>query len=203
MKNRTRRNGWAILMASAILAPTSYWVYTLEEGNFHVVSEGQVYRSRQLTTDEMADYVQRYKIKSVLNLRGANKEARWYQEELRASELLGVEHYDYGISANHEVEHQDIEGILRIIRQAPKPILVHCKFGSDRTGLIAAAYLYAIERKAIREAEEQLSLRYGHFPYFWSRTSAMDRSFRRYVETDPPALERHYRNNSQGGLIAR
>jgi protein tyrosine/serine phosphatase len=118
----------------------------------------------------------------VLNLRGANKGASWYQEEIRASELLGVQHYDYGISANHDVDDQSIKGILGIIREAPKPILVHCKFGSDRTGLIAAAYLYAIEHKAVAEAIKQLSLRYGHFPYFWSRTDAMDRSFWRYVE---------------------
>ena len=38
------------------------------------------------------------------------------------------------------ITEKDIEECLRIIKRAPKPVLVHCMHGSDRTGTIVAAY---------------------------------------------------------------
>jgi protein tyrosine/serine phosphatase len=153
-----------------------------EQGNFHAVAEERVYRSRQLNGGEMAAYLTQYRIRSVLNLRGPNKGSGWYEDELRAAEELGAVHYDYAMSANYEVDEQDITNILTVIREAPKPILIHCKSGADRTSLIAALYLYSIEGKPPDEASSQLSILYGHFPYFWNSTAAMDRTFWRYVK---------------------
>ena len=48
--------------------------------------------------------------------------------------------------------------------------------------LVAALYLAQIENRPVDEAAGQLSLIYGHFPYLTSKTGAMDRSFRDYVE---------------------
>lgn len=179
------RKWLVLLLAGTISTPPSCWLYQQEQGNFHEVSKGQVYRSRQLSGEELAHYIDRYKIKSILNLRGENRGSRWYQEERQTSSLLGLRHYDYGISANHEVDDQTLDRILSILRDAPKPILIHCKFGADRTALIAAVYLYAIERKSSKHADQQLSLLYGHFPYLWSRSGAMDRSFWRYAKSHP------------------
>ena len=107
----------------------------------------------------------------------------WYREEILGAESLGLRQYDYGISANRDVPDRDVEGILAILREAPKPILIHCKSGADRTSLVAALYLYRIECRSRDEAERQLSVRYGHFPFFWNSTIAMDRAFQRYAQT--------------------
>jgi protein tyrosine/serine phosphatase len=64
-------------------------------------------------------------------------------------------------------------------------VLIHCQSGADRTGLVAAIYEYAVAARPAEEAEEQLSLRYGHVPYLWSRTGAMDRSFEIFVRQKP------------------
>lgn len=181
-----RHRKWLLLLlAMTVSAPSSCWLYMQKEGNFHEVSAGQVYRSRQLSEAEIVEYVNRYQIKSILNLRGENSGATWYQEERRAASLLGVRHYDYGISANHEVDDRTLEQILSLLRDAPKPVLIHCKFGADRTALVAAAYLYAVERKSAHQASQQLTLLYGHFPYLWSRSGAMDRSFWGYAKSHP------------------
>ena len=47
----------------------------------------------------------------------------------------------------------------QLLREAPKPVLVHCEGGADRTGLAAALYLAAAGHPA--QADGQLSVRYG------------------------------------------
>jgi len=177
------RKSLAPLLIFVGIGPVSYGLIVWEQGNFHVVSDGRVYRSRQLDPDELARYAHDYGIKSVLNLRGKNLGAGWYQEEILAAESLGLRHYDYGISANRDVADHDIEKIVDILREAPKPILIHCNAGADRTSLVAALYLYRMECKSADEAERQLSVRYGHFPFFGNSTIAMNRTFRRYAGT--------------------
>src|SRR5947209_4291769 len=78
-----------------------------------------------------------------------------------------------------------IAGILDIVRGAPKPLLIHCKSGADRTGLVAALYRYAEGGASAAEADRELSLAYGHFPYLTSRSGAMDDSFWAYVRANP------------------
>ncbi|RJQ47330.1 MAG: protein tyrosine phosphatase [Gaiellales bacterium] len=184
-KRSWQRKVLAVALAGLLSAPSSCWLYQQGRGNFHEVSAGQVYRSRQLNKKEMAYFVRRYHIRSILNLRGANQGADWYQDELSVARRLAVRHYDHGISANHDIDSHVIEHILSLLRDAPKPILIHCNFGADRTGLIAAAYLYAMEGRTFKEARQQLSVFYGHFPYLWSRTGAMDRSLLRYIRRQP------------------
>ena len=92
-----------------------------------------------------------------------------------------VDHYDVRISAHHTPTADQMAQILTILRTAPKPLLIHCKAGSDRTGLVAALYRSAIEGEPAEQAASELSLRFGHFPYLMSKTGAMDDSFSAYV----------------------
>lgn len=182
--SKSRFRTWlGSLLICAGVVPLAYGLVVWGQGNFHAISEGKAYRSRQLNRYELTGVVRDHGIKSVLNLRGRNPEAAWYREEILGAEALGLRHYDYGISANHEVDDRNVEAILAILRDAPKPILIHCKSGADRTSLAAALYLYRVECRSRDEAERQLSLRYGHFPFLWSSTIAMDRTFERYAQT--------------------
>jgi hypothetical protein len=60
---------------------------------------------------------------------------------------------------------------------AEPALLVHCRNGADRSGLVSAIYLAEIQGVAVDEAIGQLSLYYGHFPWLISETGAMDESF--------------------------
>jgi len=151
-------------------------------GNVHVVVEQQFYRSAQLDKATLARVIQEHGIKSILNLMGTSPEKSWYVDEIAVSKALGAEHYDYGISANEVVTPDKIDQILKIVRDAPKPILVHCKNGADRSGLVAAVYLANLRGVIVDEAAGQLSLYYGHFPWLTSGTGAMDESFRIYEQ---------------------
>ena len=146
-----------------------------------------LYRSAQPGRAELATAAQQHAIQSVLNLRGGHPGEGWYDEEMAASRELGVAHYDYPISAKRFVTRQQIAEILDIVRQAPKPLLVHCKSGSDRAGLVSALYRYAEAGATAEQADQELSLAYGHFPYLTSRSGAMDDSFWAYVRAEPKA----------------
>jgi len=179
----TYRRWLILLLVGPGLVLGSYLGYIQEQGNFHIVAPDRMYRSRQLDKAELIHYITTYQIKSIVNLRGENTGSEWYQDEIRVGHELGVTHHDYGISANRDVLDEDLNAIMIILRDAPKPILIHCKSGADRTGLIAALYQYAQGGRSAEEAAGQLSIVYGHLPFFWNSTAAMDRTFWRYVST--------------------
>jgi protein tyrosine/serine phosphatase len=182
-----------LLAVTAVLALTvagagGFYAYVEADGNLHVVDEGNLYRSRQLSGPELEHAIGTYGIRSILNLRGAHPGRDWYDAEMAVATEKNVAHYDYGISAVHRVSPAQLDEILAIIRVAPKPILVHCRAGADRTGLVSAAYLLT-HGEPPDEAEGALTLRYGHFPWLGSRTRAMDESFEEYVGASAGAGE--------------
>jgi len=86
----------------------------------------------------------------VLNLRGAHAGQPWYDEEIEAAGELGLAHFDYPLSAKRFVTSQQVEEVLDIVRKAPKPLLIHCKSGADRSGLVAALYRFSETGRAPR-----------------------------------------------------
>jgi len=192
-KTRSRPIAWlvrALKVAGVSVGLTAasiggYWGILQYEGNFHTVSAGVLYRSAQPNKNELKAAVAEYGIKSVLNLRGANAGSPWYDDEIAASGKLGLAHFDYPISAKRFVTSKQIAEILDIVRQAPKPLLIHCKAGADRAGLVAALYRFAETGASAADADRELSLVYGHFPYLTSRSGAMDDSFWAFVHAAP------------------
>jgi protein tyrosine/serine phosphatase len=58
------------------------------------------------------------------------------------------------------------------------PVLVHCKSGADRAGLMSAVYLLQHEKRPFEEAMGQLSLRFGHVKQ--AKTGILDFFFEAY-----------------------
>ncbi len=190
-----RRWGLKLLMALALVVLLfGLWVadIILVQHNFHVVSAGLVYRSAQVNASDLARLVQDHRIKSILNLRGGarNGVADWYMAETNTAHQLGVQYYDFELSASHELTDAELDKLVTIVRSAPKPLLIHCKSGADRTGLAGALYLYCCEGKSAETADRELDILHGHVPYlFWRNTAAMDHSFWRYVGRHAPSNE--------------
>ena len=72
-----------------------------------------------------------------------------------------------------------MDEIIQTLREAPKPVLIHCKAGSDRTGLISALYCLTLKGETPAQADRELSVWYGHIPL--TKTIAMDHSYWHYV----------------------
>jgi protein tyrosine phosphatase (PTP) superfamily phosphohydrolase (DUF442 family) len=186
---RMRQGRNFLVVALALLVVLGIFVAHLFAGhNFRVVSPGRVYRSAQLNAQDLTRTIQEHGIKSIFNLRGSadGPKGAWYATETNISQTMGVQHYDFALLAGTELKNAEMEEILAAMEQAPKPILIHCKSGSDRTGLVGALYLYTIEGKSAAVANRELTILCGHVPYlFWRDTIAMDRSFWRYVGNHP------------------
>lgn len=151
--------------ALVLVAPASAGLYFLSlqwNGNFDAVAPRTLYRSAQLTLEQMSRYVERYNIRTVINLRGENLGQSWYNSEVEASKRLGVAHVDFRMSASQELTPERAKELVALMAKAEKPLLIHCKDGADRTGLASALYLAVIEREAPKTAGEQLSFRHGH-----------------------------------------
>ena len=177
---------WArALLLIALIPSLALGVFVLDlvvHHNFHVVSPGVMYRSGQMSGAAFTQTIREHGIKSIVNLRGAAVGEGWYTAEISASAACGVQHFDFPLSATRELKNEEMDEILALIDRAPKPVLIHCKSGSDRTGLIGALYLYGVEGQSAQSAGHQLATLYGHLPHFlWSGTAAMDKSYWRYV----------------------
>lgn len=159
MRPFLRRAGLACLVGMALSG--GYLAQLQIRGNFHPVLPDEAYRSAQPDAEDLRIWAERTGIRSVVNLRGRHVGAGWYDEEIAASEALGLAHYDFGMSASKGLDQAGAEALIAVLRDAPKPILIHCKSGSDRTGLAAALYL-ADRGHPEDAAEAQISIRYGH-----------------------------------------
>ena len=178
------------LILLAIVLPLSVAIYAvqdkfIEDGNFRILQPGTVYRSGQLSVHEWKEVYRKHPFQSVINLRGENDNKVWYQQEQAFVNWKHVEHYDLALSANRAPDITTMETLVEMLRAAPKPVLIHCMQGADRTGLASALYNYAILGQPADEAAKQLSLFYGHFPWLISHTGAMDRAFQAYTQAHP------------------
>jgi protein tyrosine/serine phosphatase len=146
--------------------------YLDEHGNFHAITPSEAYRSAQLDEDELKHYLVRYKIRSVVNLRGDKDGEPWYMEEKKICRDLDVQHYDLRLPADREPTSTEIEALMRLFETAPRPVLIHCKAGADRSGLAAALWKMEIDGQPKAVAQRQLSIRFGHIPI--GPTSVLD-----------------------------
>jgi protein tyrosine/serine phosphatase len=148
------------------------------QGNFHSITPAEAYRSGQLGNDTLAKYVKEYNIRSILNLRGKHEGESWYDDEVAMSAKLGLPHYDVGISSDHELTDNEVRQLMDLFQKAPRPILIHCQAGADRSGLVAAMWKVVVDKEPKDLAAKQLSLWYGHMPF--GDNCAMDRFFQKW-----------------------
>ncbi len=128
--------------------------------NFHVIEEEVLYRSGQPNGRGM-EYLQAMGIKTVLNLRyhfGDKHEVRNTSLKMIWLKMKAM-----------EITLEDMENGLIAIRDAQKPVLIHCYHGSDRTGCLAACYRMVFQdwprEKAIEEfRREDYGYNYRWFP---------------------------------------
>ena len=134
----------------------------IHQNNFHVVQEGVLYRSAQLSGDELATYIKRYGIKAIINLRGKHPEAQWYVNEKEVADRHQVMLFDIPADADTLTSKENLKAILDAFDHAPRPLLVHCLAGADRTGEASALWVIDQQGRSNNEALEQLVPEYRH-----------------------------------------
>lgn len=79
-------------------------------------------------------------VKSVINLRGQNPKKKWWQREKAVCEELGIAHYEARLDSKKIATREMLLDLLSAFDCAPKPFLVKCQGGADRTSFAAALY---------------------------------------------------------------
>jgi protein tyrosine phosphatase (PTP) superfamily phosphohydrolase (DUF442 family) len=134
---------------TGVVARNSRWAEPLSvEGlpNLFRVTP-QLYRSAQPDESGMVN-ASKMGITTVLSLRVSNDDPELSRGT--GLSLRRVPIYTWNIGED------DIVSALRIIRDAPGPVLVHCRHGADRTGLIMAMYRMVFQGWSKEEAREEM-----------------------------------------------
>jgi hypothetical protein len=134
-------------------------------GNLGEVDPGRVYRSAR-PGEELRNWVRTYHLASVLNLSGGTSGNSWYVSEVQATRDLGVTFYDLPLSATRRPSRRELMILTNLLRRCEYPLLIHCKSGSDRTGMASALYLLVELGETPEKALRAFSLEYGHVPIF-------------------------------------
>lgn len=163
-QNRTIKTVLVLIGFLGVIAGVRFW-YLEEQGNFHPITPGEAYRSAQLDRDELDYYIRKFNIHAIINLRGQNEGDAWYRQEIETSRNLNVSHFDLDLSAEKAPTQSEVAELLRLFRIAPRPVLIHCQAGADRSGLAAALWKMVIDGLPKSEARDQLSIRFGHMPF--------------------------------------
>ncbi|HEY3297347.1 MAG TPA: tyrosine-protein phosphatase, partial [Armatimonadota bacterium] len=146
------------------------------------VESGELYRSGQLRGKHLAYVLESKRIRSVINLRGYSKTDTDLDRERNLSKAMGVKHVDISMSASRLPEPNELRKLINAFDVLPRPILVHCLGGSDRSGLASTLYMSIYKRMPLDQAQaSQLTCRYGHISF--GKAHAMDDFFSMYRQT--------------------
>jgi protein tyrosine/serine phosphatase len=129
------------------------------------VKRGVLYRSGQLSPDQLTDAVKRYNIRTIINLQWPGIEM---QGERGLAGRLGVDFVNLPMPGDGLGEEWQFREILKIIDDPQRrPVLVHCARGTCRTGAAVAIYRFERDGWMIEDVATEMrrqTYRYGWLP---------------------------------------
>jgi hypothetical protein len=151
--------------------------------NFHWIREGEAARSSQAHLGGLEGLMRHHGLKAILNLRGENSDLSWWRYERNVCERLAAPHFDTMLDSRKLPTRPMMLRLTEAFGEAPRPFLLKCSGGQDRTGLAAALYLIHRDGWGARAAAER---HFAAFPYlhFPKKHQRWLRLFPAYAEED-------------------
>jgi protein tyrosine/serine phosphatase len=109
--------------------------------NFHWVAKGEAARSAQPYLGCWRFYLTRNGIRSIVNLRGSHPQWGWWRTETRIAQELAIAHTDIAVNSRRLTDTARFVELIDFFDTAPKPFLIKCSGGQDRTSFVSALYL--------------------------------------------------------------
>jgi protein tyrosine/serine phosphatase len=133
--------------------------------NWHWVDR-DLARSAQVYGRHVPRLLEHHGIRAVINLRGDNRTSGWYRNEREACEARGAAYLDVRLSSKRPPDRDTVLALLDALDAAPKPALIKCSGGAERTGFAAALHLlHKGGADALPEARRQMAfIPYFHWP---------------------------------------
>lgn len=145
-------------------------------GNRHRI-DAHAYRSAQPAPHQIKSAV-RLGVRTIVNLRGERLCGSYWLEQA-ACQRHGVKLVNYQVRSRAAPSLEELRGARELFERVEYPILMHCKSGADRAGLMSVLYQHLRGGVPIEQAIKQLSWRYGHFRQ--ADTGVLDAFFERYL----------------------
>ena len=133
--------------------------------NFETITEGKVYKSGVIPPEELEDYIKKYSIKSVIDLRfpgtGDDVNNPEIPVELTAekeaiAKIKGVNYFNNG--SDQVPNKKNLDVFFSIMdKQENYPVLIHCYHGVGRAEMYSA--IYRIEYENMNREKARTSTR--------------------------------------------
>ena len=131
--------------------------------NFHWVVPGDAARAGQAHVGRLGPFLTRHGIRALVNLRGENPDIGWWRYETKVAKARHVAHIDVMLDSRKLPTREMLVRLFDAFDSAPRPFLLKCSGGQDRTSLAAA--LYVVHRSGWH-AFEAANVQFDRFPYF-------------------------------------
>lgn len=155
-----------IVVLLIAMAGVGKYVYDMHiNHNFETITEGKVYKSGVIPPDELDEYVSKYHIKSIVDLRfpgtGDLKNNPEVPAELTAekeaiAKIPGVNYFNNG--SDQVPQQHNLDAFYKVMDNPDNyPVLIHCYHGVGRAEMYSA--LYRIEYEKMDKDEARTSTR--------------------------------------------
>ncbi len=148
-------------------------------------------------------------IRTIINLRGERQCGSYWLEQA-ACDRYGIKLINFQVRSRAAPTPEELKAARSLFETIDYPILMHCKSGADRAGIMSVLYRFFHEGVPLDVAKNELSIRYGHIrqadtgilDYFFERYLADNAErpmpFLDWVDTvyDPVELKRTFRSKS-------
>ena len=154
-------------------------IFRIVYANRHALGN-KAWRAAQPTPGQIRRYA-REGIKTIVNLRGARYCGSYWLEQ-QACARHGIALIDFQVRSRAAPTRAELRAARDLLERIEYPMLMHCKSGADRAGLMSVLYRHLRDGVPIAAAIGELHLRYGHVRS--ASTGILDRFFEDYIAYD-------------------
>jgi len=131
------------LLAVALVVAGGYIYQVHFNYRFAAITDGKVYKSAAIPPDKLASYVDRYHLKTVVDLRDVDEQAD-VDAERAALEQIGIHHVH--LPTGQVPPQETVDRFLDLMANPDVyPVLIHCHHGVSRSVLFSALYRIEFE----------------------------------------------------------
>jgi protein tyrosine phosphatase (PTP) superfamily phosphohydrolase (DUF442 family) len=151
-----------VVLSTGVIFASLY--YLLLSSKIYPVIESRIYRSAQLSDKVLGEVIKEKGIRTIINLRGKDTDSSWYADENRMAGDMNVKLFDIRLISNELPRYRKLAAVLSILQDSEKPLLIHCKRGADRTGLVSALALVLEQDPPFSEVKNSSPRSMAFFP---------------------------------------
>jgi len=153
-------------------------IFRFKWRSLHKISE-KTYRSNQPFPWQILADKNKRDIKTIINLRGVRNCSSFFLEK-ETCEKHNLQLINFPVTSRAAPKIETILAAKKLFNEIEYPVIMHCKSGADRAGLMSALYLILHKNISVDEAKKQLSFKYLHLKH--AKTGILDAFFDSYLK---------------------